>query len=75
VKLYKKLDLSGSSCAGPIGELSGVYEEMRTGEAVEVILGDESTRKDLLAWAMRKGAQVVEESREGNRIRVVLVKG
>lgn len=64
-KVYKKLDLSGSSCAGPIGEVSGVYEELAKGEFLEVVLGDQATKKDLIAWAKKVGAVVEEETEEG----------
>jgi len=35
LKIYKELDLTSSSCAGPIGELSSVLEEIRQGEAIK----------------------------------------
>ncbi|MFP3201435.1 MAG: sulfurtransferase TusA family protein [Sulfolobus sp.] len=52
VKIYKELDLTSSSCAGPIGELSAVIDELQPGEAVKVILGDSGTKKDIEAWVI-----------------------
>jgi TusA-related sulfurtransferase len=71
-KIYKRLDLTGSSCAGPIGELSGVMEELKAGEAVEVLLGDEGTKKDVVNWVSKKGYKVLAEEKEGNKIKLVI---
>lgn len=75
VKIYKKLDLSGNSCAGPLGELSGVYEELKEGEGIEVILGDEGTKKDISAWAKKVGAKIINEKSDGNKFVLVVAKG
>ncbi|BCU66769.1 response regulator SirA [Sulfolobales archaeon HS-7] len=72
LKIYKKLDLTGVSCAGPLGELSGTFDELQPGEAVEVLLGDEATRNDILVWSKKRGAKIVEDSKEGNRYRLVI---
>ncbi|EZQ02254.1 MULTISPECIES: sulfurtransferase TusA family protein [Acidianus] len=74
MKISSKLDLTGYSCAGPIGELSGVLDTMKDGEAVEAILADESTKKDVLAWAQKKGYKVIEEKKDGNKFIVVIGK-
>jgi len=73
-KIYKTLDLTGSSCAGPIGELSGVLEELRQGEAVEVILGDEATKKDAIAFATKRGFKVIKEEKVEKGIKLVIGK-
>lgn len=57
-----------------MGELSGVLEEISPGEAVEAVLGDEATKKDVVAWATKKGYKVVQERRDGNNYVVVLTK-
>ncbi|MEM0373341.1 MAG: sulfurtransferase TusA family protein [Sulfolobaceae archaeon] len=73
-KIYKTLDLTGSSCAGPIGELAGVLEELRQGEAVEVIFADEATKKDAIAFASRKGFKVLKEEKLDKGIKLVIGK-
>ena len=73
-KIQKTLDLTGTSCAGPIGELSGVMDEIGAGEAVEVILGDEATKKDVVAWATKKGYKVLSETKEGNKFKLIIQK-
>ncbi|BBL46349.1 response regulator SirA [Metallosphaera sedula] len=74
LKIYKKLDLTGQSCAGPLGELSGVLEEISPGEAVEAILGDEATKKDVVAFVTKKGYKVVSEKNEGGKFTLVITK-
>ncbi|AWS00553.1 response regulator SirA [Metallosphaera hakonensis JCM 8857 = DSM 7519] len=74
LKIYKKLDLTGQSCAGPLGELSGVLEELSPGEAVEATLGDEATKKDVVAFATKKGYKLVSERNEGGKFVVVIGK-
>ena len=73
-KIYKELDLTSSSCAGPIGELSGVLEELRQGEAVKVILGDEATKKDVEAFVKKKGYSIVQSTQEGNKFILLIAK-
>ena len=70
--LYKTLDLTGQSCAGVVGELSGVYEEMRPGEYVDVLIKSDSGKKDILAWASRVGARVREAQSGGAAIRLLV---
>ncbi|MEM0117359.1 MAG: sulfurtransferase TusA family protein [Conexivisphaerales archaeon] len=74
MKLYKSMDLTGSSCAGVIGELAGVYEELQPGEYVEVLIAADSDKKDLFAWASRVGAKIVKEEQQGNRYRLEVAK-
>ncbi|BFH73688.1 sulfurtransferase TusA family protein [Sulfurisphaera javensis] len=75
LKIYKELDLTSSSCAGPIGELSGVLEEIREGEAVKVILGDEATKKDVEAFVKKKGYKIAQSTQEGKNFVLLITKG
>ena len=74
LKIYKELDLTSSSCAGPIGELSGVIDELRENEAVKVILGDEATKNDVTLWAKKRNLKIVQESQEGNKYILLISK-
>ena len=40
-------------------------DEIVVVEAVEVILGDEATKKDVVAWVTKKGYKGVSETKEG----------
>lgn len=74
VKIYKSLDLTGQSCAGPVGELSGVLDELAQGEGVEVIFSDESTVRDAIMFVQKKGYRVVESAKVDGRFRLVIAK-
>lgn len=74
MKIYKELDLTSTSCAGPIGELSSVIDELNPGEAVKVILGDEATVKDIKTWVNRRKLKLIEESKIDNKYVLVIGK-
>jgi TusA-related sulfurtransferase len=74
VKIYKKVDLTGTSCAGPIGELMGLMDEINQGEAVEALLKDEETKNMVISWAKTVGLKIFEERKEGNNFVVVVGK-
>ncbi|MCY0849450.1 sulfurtransferase TusA family protein [Sulfuracidifex metallicus] len=60
-KIYKTLDLTGTSCAGPIGELLGVMDEIKEGEAVEAIVGDAETAKQVREWVKATGFKMIDD--------------
>jgi len=74
-KIYKELDLSVSaSCAGPIGELFGVLEELREGEAVKVILEGEETKNNIEDFVRRIGYSIVQSTRKGDKFILLIAK-
>lgn len=74
LKLYKSLDLTGSSCAGVIGELSGVYEELQAGEYLEALVKATAEKKDIYAWASRVGAQIVSDKPDAKGSMIFIAK-
>jgi len=58
----------------PIGELSSVLEEIKQGEAVKVILGDEATKKDVEAFVKKKGYSIAQSIQEGNKFILLVAK-
>ncbi len=74
MKLYKSIDATSSSCTGPIGELSGAMNDAYAGESVEIIVSDETTRNDVLAWAGKTGNKVVVDRSEDGKYRIVIQK-
>lgn len=74
LKVYKSIDATSSSCSGPIGELSGAMNDALPGECVEIIVGDESTREDVHAWAAKTGNSIVLEEERGNGFRILVQK-
>jgi len=74
-KIYKELDLTlSTSCAGPIGELLGVLEELREGEAVKVILGDEETKNNIEDFVRRMGYSIVQSTQKGDEFILLIAK-
>lgn len=73
-KVYKKLDLTGSSCAGPIGEIAGVMDEVNPGEAIEVLIKDEATKKDIVTWANKRKFKIVDEGVEEGKFKLLIGK-
>jgi len=49
-----------------------VFEELAKGEFIEVVLGDQATKRDIMAWAKRVGAMVEEEAPEGGKPRLLI---
>jgi TusA-related sulfurtransferase len=47
-------------------------DEIGVGEAVEDILGDEATKKDVVAWVTKKGYKVVSETKEGKKFKLII---
>ncbi|MBX8632542.1 MAG: sulfurtransferase TusA family protein [Thermoplasmata archaeon] len=74
IKLYKTIDATSENCTGPIGELSAAMNDAYPGEGVAILLGDEATRNDILVWARRTGNEVVVNTDENGRFRIVLRK-
>ncbi|BBG25441.1 hypothetical protein IC006_2777 [Sulfuracidifex tepidarius] len=72
LKIYKTLDLTGSTCAGPIGELLGVMGEINEDEAVEAIIGDAETARQVREWVKATGYKLVSETQEGNKFKFVI---
>ncbi len=74
LKIYKTIDATSENCAGPVGELAGAMNDAYPGEGVVIVLGDESTKDDILVWASRTGNEVVESTSEGGKYTLVLRK-
>jgi TusA-related sulfurtransferase len=74
LKIYRTIDATSENCAGPIGELSSALNDAYVGEGVTIVLGDESTRDDIIVWASRTGNEVVENRSEGGKYTLVLKK-
>ena len=74
LKLYKTIDATSENCTGPIGELSAAMNDAYPGEGVQIILGDEATRDDVLVWTSRTGNEVVENREEGGKYTLTVKK-
>ncbi len=72
IKIYKTLDLTGSTCAGPIGELLGVMGEVNEGEAVEAIVGDAETAKQVREWVKATGFKMLSDEERDGKFKFVI---
>jgi len=75
LKIYKELDLTvSSSCVGPIGELFGVLEELREGEAVKVTIRGEETKNNVEDLVKRMGYSIVLSTQERDKFILLIAK-
>ncbi len=64
LKIYKTIDLTGNTCSGPLGELSGVMDEIKEGEAVEAIISPENLEV-VKSFCSLRDWKIVEEKNSG----------
>ncbi|WP_210433919.1 sulfurtransferase TusA family protein [Acidianus brierleyi] len=70
--IIKEIDLSESSCSGPIGELSGIVSELKSGEAIKVIISMEDTKRIIESWVKKKGLKLVTEVKDNSKYVLVI---
>jgi TusA-related sulfurtransferase len=70
--IIKEIDLSEASCSGPIGELSGFVDELKSGEAIRVI-ANEDTKRIIKSWVKKKGLEV-SETKENSRYVLLIMR-
>ena len=74
VKIYKELDLTSAGCAGPLGELNQVADDLKEGEAVKVILEGKEPKLLVESWAKKKGFKVLDVKEEGKKYVMLIAK-
>lgn len=66
------VDSRGSTCPGPITDLSLAYRRAKVGDVIELWATDPGVRSDVAAWARRTGNRVVSlDERDGTIIVLV----
>jgi tRNA 2-thiouridine synthesizing protein A len=68
----KIIDARGSSCPGPIVELSKAYRDAKIGDIIEVWATDPGIKSDANAWAERTKNQILEVKEEDGVIKVTI---
>ncbi|MGB9732413.1 MAG: sulfurtransferase TusA family protein [Candidatus Micrarchaeia archaeon] len=68
----KIVDARGSSCPGPIVELSKAYREAKVGDIIEVWATDPGIKEDAKAWANKTKNQILEIKEENGVIKVTI---
>jgi TusA-related sulfurtransferase len=64
------VDARGSSCPGPIVELSKAYRNAKVGDIIEVWATDPGIKADAKAWADKTKNQIIEIKEEDGVIKV-----
>jgi len=55
IQAASSIDARGSACPGPLLEAKKGIGKVKVGEILEVLSGDQGTRKDIPAWAEKVG--------------------
>jgi len=71
LKIYKTIDLTGNTCSGPLGELSGVMDEVKEGEAVEAIISPENLEV-VKSFCSLRDWKIVEEKNNGKNYILII---
>jgi len=64
------VDARGSSCPGPVVELSKAYRNAKVGDIIEVWATDPGIKADAKAWADKTKNQIIEIKEEDGVIKV-----
>ncbi|MEM0087289.1 MAG: sulfurtransferase TusA family protein [Candidatus Micrarchaeaceae archaeon] len=66
------VDARGSSCPGPIVELSKAYRNASIGDTIELWATDPGVKADVAAWAEKTKNKVESISEEQGKIVVII---
>ncbi|MEM0201581.1 MAG: sulfurtransferase TusA family protein [Candidatus Micrarchaeaceae archaeon] len=66
------VDARGSSCPGPIVELSKAYRNASIGDTIELWATDPGVKADVAAWAAKTKNKVESISEEQGKIVVII---
>jgi len=68
------VDSRGSSCPGPITDLSMAYRRAKVGDVIELWATDPGVKADAKAWAERTGNPIVSVEDRSDGTIVVVIK-
>jgi len=69
------VDAKGMYCPMPIVKLKKATKTMETGQVLKLIATDPGSKRDVLAWANKTGAEILESKEEnGEYIYIIRVK-
>ncbi|MGC8478982.1 MAG: sulfurtransferase TusA family protein [Candidatus Micrarchaeia archaeon] len=66
------VDARGSSCPGPIVELSKAYRNARAGDTIELWATDPGVKADVSAWAEKTKNKIESISEQQDKIIVLI---
>lgn len=69
---YTLVDSRGSSCPGPITDLSMAYRRSKVGDVIELWATDPGVKSDARAWSDRTGNPILSLEESDGKIVVVI---
>ncbi|MGC8648776.1 MAG: sulfurtransferase TusA family protein [Candidatus Micrarchaeia archaeon] len=66
------IDARGSSCPGPIVELSKAYRNAKIGDVIELWATDQGVKSDVNAWAQKTKNKIDSITEQSDKIIVVI---
>jgi TusA-related sulfurtransferase len=66
------IDARGSSCPGPIVELSKAYRNAKVGDIIELWATDQGVKADVNAWAQKTKNKIDSITEQSDKIIVVI---
>ena len=66
------VDSRGSSCPGPITDLSLAYRRSKVGDVIELWATDPGVKPDVAAWAAKTGNRILSVEDRDDTIVVVI---
>lgn len=75
ITIARTLDLKGLACPIPIVRTAQAMRDLVAGDVVEVLATDPGSRRDFVAWSVRTGNPILEQSESGGVFRYLLMKG
>ncbi len=70
----RTLDAVGLFCPMPLAQTRREIDEMESGQVLEVLADDPAAYHDLREWAERHGHNVLELSKDGTEIKILIRK-
>jgi TusA-related sulfurtransferase len=71
----RTVDLRGLAAPLPIAKAASFVRELLPGDGIEILASDRHSLEDFRAWCAWSGNRLVEWSREGDTVRILIEKG
>lgn len=73
-KVDRTIDCTGLSCPLPSVKTTLAFEQMQSGQVLEVLTDDPVSKRDLPVWAQSTGNELLGIEEEGRVIKIYLKK-
>jgi len=72
VKIDIELDCKGMFCPMPIVQLKKATKNMRPGQVLRLVATDPGSKRDVPAWAMKTGNEILDSKEEGKELTFII---